>query len=160
MVIIEPNTVMRGDLTILGTVALDGRFEGRIVCSRLEIGADGYLLGDVVAGDIVVKGQIIGSVSAERVLLRNSALVEGELAHVELSMEEDATLVGHSRRQSRVDMPAAYRELGERARRTEEELQQIETESRIRQADEAIRLRPHFERLRARFPGPAAMAGA
>jgi cytoskeletal protein CcmA (bactofilin family) len=154
MLIIEADMVVQGQLTIVGTVRLDGRYEGTIVCSRLEIGPDGYLLGDAVADELMVAGQIVGSVRARRVHLAATAIVEGELNHTELQMDEAAALVGESRRHKILEMPPVFQDLVARARFAEDDFRRLETEHRVRRAEEAVTARDQFERLRARFPAP------
>ena len=154
MLIIESDMVVQGQLTIVGTVQLEGRFEGMIVCSRLEVGPDGYLLGQAIAGELVVSGQVVGTIVARQVHLTGSAIVEGEVKHEQLRMDEAATLVGESRRQQRLEMPPAFLALEARARQTEDDFRKLETESRVRRAAEAVNARTQFETLRARFPSP------
>ena len=154
MLIIEADMVVQGQLTIVGSVLLEGRFEGTLVCSRLEIGSDGYLLGHVVTSDLIVGGQIVGSACARNVHLLGTAIVEGELKHEQLRMELSATLVGESRRHQRLEMPAAFLDLEARARYAEADFRNLEMQSRSRRADEAITAKAQFERLRARFPAP------
>ena len=158
MLIIEADMVAQGQVTIVGTVYLAGRFEGTLVCSRLEIGPDGYLLGQAFTGELIVEGQIVGSACARSVHLLGTAIVEGELKHEQLQMESSATLVGESRRHHCLDMPKSFLELEARARHTEADFRNLEIESRNRRADEAVTAKAQFDRLRARFP--EARAGA
>ena len=151
MLVIESDMLMQAHVTVVGTVILNGRLEGSIVCSRLEIGEDGYLLGDAVVEDLIVAGQILGSARGKRVHLKQTALVEGELFHEVLSMDAAATLVGVSRRQSGADMPAAFKSLEQRVNRTEEEFRAIELATRVRMADQAERTMPEFEALKTRL---------
>jgi cytoskeletal protein CcmA (bactofilin family) len=134
MLVIDADMIVNGQLTVVGTVRLDGRFDGDIVCSRLEIGSDGYLFGTAVAHEVVVAGQIVGRVQARKIHLIKSAIVEGELQHEQLQMDETATLVGESRRYSRLEMPAVYRDLEVRARQADDDFKMLETESRVRRA--------------------------
>lgn len=154
MLIIGSDMVTQGQLTIVGTVHLQGRFEGTLICSRLEIGVDGFLLGHAVTHDLIVGGQIVGSAHARHVHLLDTAIVEGELRHEMLRMDEAATLVGESRRHQRLDMPTAFLALEARALHTEADFRSLEIESRLRRADEAPTARAQFESLRARFPVP------
>ncbi|MEQ1697530.1 MAG: polymer-forming cytoskeletal protein [Hyphomicrobiaceae bacterium] len=163
MLIIEADMVVQGQLTIVGTVLIEGRFEGSIVCSRLEIGVDGYLNGRAIAGEIDVAGQVVGEVHAREVYLRGTALVEGEVRHEQLRMDEAAALVGESKRHNRLEMPPAFLALENRARMAESDFRNLETTSRVRHAQEALNAKAQFETLRARFPsptGPASRASA
>lgn len=152
MLTIDADMAVQGQLVVLGTVRLEGRFDGSIICSRLEIGPDGYLFGSAIAVDLHVEGQVVGTVRAVHVHLTGSALLEGELFHETLRMEEAATLVGESRRQQSLQMPAQFIALQAKARQADEELRNLETESRVRRADAVTRNEAQFESLRARFP--------
>ena len=158
MLIIEADMVVQGQLTIVGTVLVEGRFEGTLVCSRLEIGVDGYLHGRAIAGEIDVAGQVVGEVMARDVYLRGTALIEGEVKHEQLRMDESAALVGESKRQSRLEMPPAFVALETRARMAESDFRNLETANRVRHAQEALNAKAQFETLRARFPAPGVPA--
>lgn len=122
MLIVETQTVMRGQLLAAGAVRLDTWFEGDIVCSRLEIGSDGYVLGNVAAREVVVEGQIVGQIKAGAVRLLEGAFVEGDIHYASLSIHAAATLIGKSARNAGLELPselmaleaAALRENAER----------------------------------------------
>jgi cytoskeletal protein CcmA (bactofilin family) len=105
MIVVEPGTLMRGDLVAAGEVRLDGWLEGQIICSRLEIGIDGYILGNVAAKELFVAGQIVGTVVAEAAHLMEGAFVEGDVHHLTLSVDPAATLIGSAIRGRGVQMP-------------------------------------------------------
>ena len=159
VLIIESDMIVQGQLTIVGTVRLEGRFDGALVCTRLEIGTDGYLMGQVVTGELVVAGQIVGQIRARLADLKPTAIVEGQLWHEQLRMDAAATLVGESRRQSYLDMPPEFLALEARVRQTEDDFRRLETESRVRWAEEAKSAQAQFAALRARFPAPLPAAG-
>lgn len=114
MFVVDAGTIMRGNITAAGTIKLDGWLEGDIVCSRLEIGQDGYLLGRVTAKELLVHGQIVGTVSADGVRLLPGAFVEGDVLHGTLSVEPGATLSGKARR-IELQMPEDFLALEARA---------------------------------------------
>ena len=105
MIVVEPGTLMRGDLVAAGAVRLDGWLEGQIICSRLEIGRDGYILGNVTTKELLVGGQIVGTVVAEAVYLVEGAFVEGDVHHLTLSINRAAVLIGSAIRGRGVQMP-------------------------------------------------------
>jgi cytoskeletal protein CcmA (bactofilin family) len=152
MLIIEADMVVAGQLTVVGTVRLEGRYEGTITCTRLEIGRDGYLLGSAAVEDLVVAGQIVGQVTARTVHLEATAIVEGELAHQQLRMDEAATLVGESRRERSHVMPHAFLDLAAKVRSQDEDYDNQQVETRVRLVEQAERLMPQFKKLRAKFP--------
>lgn len=155
MLTIDADMAVQGQLVVLGTVRLEGRFDGAIICSRLEIGPDGYLFGSVVTEDLRVEGQVVGTVRAIRVHLTGSALLEGELFHETLRMDEAATLVGESRRQRSLQMPAEFLAMQARALQNDEEMRNLEVDSRVRRADAAALEDERFQTLRTRFPSGA-----
>jgi cytoskeletal protein CcmA (bactofilin family) len=152
MLTIEADMVVTGNLMILGPVRLDGRFEGTLTCGRLHVGVDGYVKGVVCTDELILEGQIVGTVQARRVHLATGAILEGELVHEQLRMDEAATLVGESRRQKSLEMPVEFRAFLARTRVDEEDISNLETQSRVRRADQAVRERPQYDALRARFP--------
>ena len=158
MLILEADMAAQGRLVVLGAVRLEGRYEGTIICSRLEVGTDGYLLGNVLALELQLAGQIVGTVRASRVVLLDSGILEGELFHETLQMDGSATLVGESRRQKSLEMPEEFTRMQTRARRTEDDIRNLEVEHRVRRVDEAIKAEAQFKLLRARFPVQAARA--
>jgi cytoskeletal protein CcmA (bactofilin family) len=105
MIVVDRGTLMRGDLVAAGKVMLDGWLEGQIICSRLEIGIDGYILGNVAAKELFVAGQIVGTVVAEAVHLMKGAFVEGDVHHLTLSVDPAATLIGSAVRGRGLQMP-------------------------------------------------------
>jgi cytoskeletal protein CcmA (bactofilin family) len=160
MMTIDADTMVQGQFHVLGTVRLEGRCDGSIVCTRLEIGVDGYLHGTAFAEELSVDGQIVGTVHARQVHLKSGAIVEGELVHEKLRMDEAATLVGESRRLHSLEMPHAYRQLAARTLDADDDIRSLEIQSRVRRVEEAASAKGQFERLRARFPLPAELTKA
>jgi cytoskeletal protein CcmA (bactofilin family) len=115
MIVVEPGTLMRGDLVAAGKVRLDGWLEGQIICSRLEIGINGYVLGNVAAKELFVAGQVVGTVVAEAVHLMKGAFVEGDVHHLTLCVDPAATLIGRAIRGRGLQMPPVLLALEARA---------------------------------------------
>lgn len=151
MIHFHGGTLTRGEITTIDSVRLDGRLEGRICCSRLEIGPDGYLVGNADAEELVVEGQVVGTISARVVDIRPSALVEGDVHHERLQLAEEAVLVGRSLRLQVYRLPQLFLQMRERARREAEEIDAIERESLLARAAESERARPVHRALRARL---------
>jgi cytoskeletal protein CcmA (bactofilin family) len=76
-----------GDLTITGNVTskgeinLDGHVQGDIHCVALVLGENSSVEGNVVADDVVIRGRLIGSVNALRVMLQSTSHVQGDLTY-------------------------------------------------------------------------------
>ncbi len=96
---------MRGSFVAAGRVELDTWFEGDILCSRLDIGCDGYVLGNITTRELYVEGQIVGTVHAGIVHLMDGAFVEGDIHHHVLSLHPNATLLGAALRTTRMPFP-------------------------------------------------------
>ena len=92
------------DLTITGNVAskgeihLDGHVRGDVHCGALVLGENSNVEGNVTADDVVIRGCLIGSVRATRLMLQSTSHVEGDLIHQSLAMEQGAFFEGKSRR--------------------------------------------------------------
>jgi len=56
------------------------------------------MLGDVVAEELTVNGHVKGDIHANRVRLGGTGVVEGDISHQILAMEESARFEGASRR--------------------------------------------------------------
>jgi cytoskeletal protein CcmA (bactofilin family) len=90
------------DLTIIGNVTskgqlhLNGQVQGNVHCVALLIGENAQLEGNVVAGDVMVQGRLLGSVHALTVTLQGTSHVEGDLFHKSLSLEQGTYFEGES----------------------------------------------------------------
>ena len=55
--------------------------------------------GDVVAEELTIGGMVKGTIHANRVKLNSTAVVEGDIFHRSLSIEENARFEGSSKRE-------------------------------------------------------------
>ena len=63
--------------------------------------------GDVVAEELTIGGHVKGTIRANRVKLDSTAVVEGDIFHRTLAIEENARFEGTSRRnENKVDAPS------------------------------------------------------
>jgi cytoskeletal protein CcmA (bactofilin family) len=65
--IIDAGLHIQGDLATDRDVQVDGHINGNVSCSRLTIGKDGAITGDITAKEIVVRGKVKGTIRATRV---------------------------------------------------------------------------------------------
>ena len=94
---IGKSVTIRGELTGKEDLYMDGDIEGTITLpeSRLTIGPNARILADISARDIIILGKVNGNVHAsERVELRQTAAVSGDIFAGRLSIEESATVRG------------------------------------------------------------------
>jgi cytoskeletal protein CcmA (bactofilin family) len=149
MLHIEPDTVVKGHIATVGTVLLSGRLEGNICCTRLEIGEHGYLLGKVTAEHVIISGQVIGEVRGMLVEVMRNAIVEADVYHAQLSLDEDAVMSGVSQRIDRLDVPAAMRDVQQVIADEEAAFSVLHRDFAKREADDATNRSSEFEQLRA-----------
>ena len=65
------------------------------------------MLGDVVAQELTVGGHVKGNIRGNRVKLNSSGVVEGDIFHRTLAIDENAHFEGASRRNENViEMPS------------------------------------------------------
>jgi cytoskeletal protein CcmA (bactofilin family) len=81
-----------------GTLQVDGRVEGDVVGSEVIIGEKGHVTGVVSGENVIVRGEVHGTIKGLRVSLQSSARVEGDVHHNQLSVEQGAHLDGRVRR--------------------------------------------------------------
>src|SRR6266542_5002520 len=87
-----------GNIECKGPAQVFGRFEGELRASDLLIGDGAHIEGSVVAQDVTVCGHIKGTIRAVRVKLQNGGVVEGDIFHRSLSIDENSQFEGSSRR--------------------------------------------------------------
>ena len=95
-----------GKIVGQGSLTIFGRVEGEHA-STVEIAEGAQMEGDVVADELTIGGHVKGTIHANRVKLNNTAVVEGDIFHRALAIEEKARFEGMSRRQENViDTPS------------------------------------------------------
>lgn len=97
-VAIGPKATIVGALHFDGAVVLDGEIRGEVRCKSLAISERGAVDGLIVAETVVVAGEVLGTIYAERLVLRAACQVEGDIFHRELSLEDGCYFEGRSRR--------------------------------------------------------------
>jgi cytoskeletal protein CcmA (bactofilin family) len=95
---ISADLKIAGDVTSEGEVQLDGDIKGSIQCATLVVGRNSEILGDAIADEVVVRGHVHGSVYSNRVFLQSTAVVEGDIHHRIIIVEEGARFEGTCRR--------------------------------------------------------------
>ena len=94
---IGKSVVIKGELSGSEDLYLDGHVEGSIDLSNhsLTVGPNGIVKASVNAKGVVIQGKLDGSVNAtDRVELRQSAVVNGDVTTQRISIEEGAFLKG------------------------------------------------------------------
>jgi cytoskeletal protein CcmA (bactofilin family) len=94
---IGKSVVVKGELSGSEDLYLDGQVEGSIALkgNNLTLGPNGQIKGSVEAKGVVVQGKLEGNIQAgDRVDLRKSAVVNGDISAQRISIEEGAFLKG------------------------------------------------------------------
>src|SRR6478752_3055630 len=94
---IGEDLTITGNVTSNGELHLNGQIQGDVHCVTLVLGENAQLKGGVVAQDVMVRGRLIGSVRALRVMLHSQSRVEGNIFHKGLAIEQGAHFEGESR---------------------------------------------------------------
>lgn len=110
--VIGTDLVIQGNLTSKGEVQIEGEVQGDIHATHVVIGERARVTGGVVAEECVIRGHLLGTIRGRRVLLQNSAHVEGDVYHQTMAIEQGAFFEGKSRR---TDDPLAGLSRSERA---------------------------------------------
>lgn len=126
MLSVDTHTVMRGRLVAAGRIVLSSWFEGEVICSRLEIGPGGYVLGTVVAREVFVEGQIVGPVHAGQVHLLPGGFIEGDIRYVTLEVTSGSTHCGRCSPVKALQMPPELIAIEARAAAEARDMAQIE----------------------------------
>ena len=106
---IGKSLAIKGDVTGSEDLYVDGRVEGSIDLKNynLTVGPNGQIKASVESKVIVVQGKLEGNVQAtDRVELRKSAVVTGDITTQRISIEEGAYLKGKIDIQSKTEKAA------------------------------------------------------
>ncbi|HTC48429.1 MAG TPA: polymer-forming cytoskeletal protein [Candidatus Aquilonibacter sp.] len=94
---IGKSVVVKGELSGSEDLYVDGQVEGSIALkgNSLTVGPNGQVKASVDAKGVVVQGKLDGNIQvSDRVELRKSAVVTGDISAQRISIEEGAFLKG------------------------------------------------------------------
>ena len=97
MTLIGKSIVIKGELSCGEDLYIDGQVEGTIdpKGNRLTIGPNGRVKANVTARVVVVQGKLEGNIQAsDRVDLKQSAVVMGDIATQRISIDEGVYFKG------------------------------------------------------------------
>lgn len=97
--LIGPQVVLRGDLQFSGGLYIEGRVIGKVSAgdadkSVLTVSEQGVIEGELRAPIVVINGQLVGDVHADRVELLGHARVQGNVHYKVVEMAAGAVLTG------------------------------------------------------------------
>ena len=94
---IGKSVLIKGQILSKEDLVIDGNVEGSVEApeNRITIGANGRVVANVKARDVVVLGQLKGNIEASgRVEIRKGANLIGDIRYAKISIEEGADLRG------------------------------------------------------------------
>ena len=97
MTYIGKSVVIKGEVSCGEDLYIDGQVEGSVdpKGNRLTIGPNGRVKANVNAGVVVVEGQLEGNIQAsDRVDVKQSAFVVGDVVTQRISIDEGASIKG------------------------------------------------------------------
>ena len=89
--------VVKGELSAEEDLTVDGQVDGRIELKRsvLTIGPNGRIKGELRAEKVIVMGKVDGNITAtEKIILRGTSVLEGDLVAPAVGIAEGAKLQG------------------------------------------------------------------
>jgi cytoskeletal protein CcmA (bactofilin family) len=104
--VLGPGINWKGNLRGSGGVRIEGAFEGDIsVRGLIVVGETGRVTCEnMTANTIIVAGSVQGNISAEKLDIRSSGRVYGDVVTIAFSTEEGAFLRGQVRMEDELDL--------------------------------------------------------
>ncbi|MFT5121410.1 MAG: cytoskeletal protein CcmA (bactofilin family) [Kiritimatiellia bacterium] len=96
--IISADAVITGTIQSSSGIQIDGKFEGEIRCeSDVIVGKTAVIKGNFNVNSITVSGTINGNITArDRIELKSSAKLLGDIKSKRLAVEDGVTFIGRS----------------------------------------------------------------
>lgn len=90
-------TVFKGTLNFVGTVRIDGKFEGNVeTTDTLIVGEMGEVKADIEVGSLICMGKVIGTIRAkDKIQLMANSHISGNIITPSLTIEQGAILDGN-----------------------------------------------------------------
>ncbi|MHB8133767.1 MAG: bactofilin family protein [Anaerolineaceae bacterium] len=104
--VLGPGITWKGNLRGSGGIRIEGAFEGEITIRGLVVvGETGRVnCEDLQANTVIVAGAVKGNITAEKLEIRSTGRVWGDVTTVAFSTEEGAFLRGQVRMEERVEI--------------------------------------------------------
>lgn len=94
--IIGKDSTFTGDMEVKGTLRIDGRVKGRIVCDEtVSIGTTGEAEAEIDAKMVIVAGTVVGNIrTSEKIEMQAKAKVLGDVSTKNIVIEQGAIFHG------------------------------------------------------------------
>jgi cytoskeletal protein CcmA (bactofilin family) len=95
--LIGAGSEFRGDISVSGTLRIDGNFLGNATASWIVVGEEAVIKGDLKASGIFIGGRIDGNVNADDVVeIKPTGYFFGDICSKRLVIAEGGIFVGRS----------------------------------------------------------------
>lgn len=105
--IVSDGLHVTGNLISDGDVQIDGTIEGDVKGRNLTVGANGSVVGKIMAHECVINGHVVGEIASKTVMITRTARVESDIVHEVLSIEAGAVFEGRCKRSDSIARPEA-----------------------------------------------------
>lgn len=91
---LSANMQAHGNFVTDGEIQIDGAVEGDVAAAKLTLGEQAKIAGHIRADEVIIHGEVRGSIHARLVHITKSARVIGDVWHETLSVEAGAYIEG------------------------------------------------------------------
>ncbi len=100
---------IRGDMSVLTSIRIDGIVTGNITCAaKLVLGESGKIIGNVITQNAEIEGVVEGELQIQdRLVLKNTAKIQGNIITQSIIIEEGALFDGVCKMNNTLVNPAA-----------------------------------------------------
>lgn len=85
-----------GNVTAEGLIEVNGQIEGDLHCTSLIVSPKAQIVGSITAERVVVNGRVEGPIRGGDVVLKSQAHVVGDIRHQSLTIEKGAYFDGRA----------------------------------------------------------------
>ncbi len=96
--IIGSDLSITGNLESSGEVQIEGEIQGDVHAGRIVVGEQANVSGALIADQVVIRGNVQGSIRGNSVTFQAASRIEGDVFHKTLAIEQGAYFEGKSRR--------------------------------------------------------------
>lgn len=96
--VIGSDLSITGNLESTGEIQIEGEIQGDVHAGRIVVGPQANVAGALIANEVIVSGNVQGSIRGNSVTFQSASRIEGDVFHKTLAIEQGAYFEGKSRR--------------------------------------------------------------
>ena len=85
---------LKGSITCIGELQIDGRINGNINGEKVILGPESSMDGTLNADEIVISGKFKGKIKGKSIRLDSGAIVDAEITYEILAIEDGSSING------------------------------------------------------------------